>query len=299
MTHTSFFFLCLCLIPGFHPGFFLSFSLSGRGTEMAFGFALYGAMVGLHSLSFWKSIHKLGTVPTAVAKGAQQAGIFVFSHLVYCRIDRNECLTYNYGNSLWNKVRVGRCACGRERTHNSLTHSQAADSCNPSNQCPIAPHTRTRCKNPSLSVSAPPEWLCTRSISGRSTTPSCGGGSMTTTTITTTTVAVATATTQGDFCRRRRRNGSSADGGAAKKTTMTTMLQAPLPPNGNKSGRMGSAHSNHSFILNPRAQKKSKAAIRGLSFASRCTHVSLFLLFFLVLEYIERAELRRNAQHAE
>ena len=77
---------------------------------MAFGFALYGAMVGLHSLSFWKSIHKLGTVPTAVAKGAQQAGIFVFSHLVYCRIDRNECLTYNYGNSLWNKVRVGRCA---------------------------------------------------------------------------------------------------------------------------------------------------------------------------------------------
>ncbi len=77
------------------------------------------------------------------------------------------------------------------------------------------------------------------------------------------------------------------------------MLQAPLPPNGNKSGRMGSAHSNHSFILNPRAQKKSKAAIRGLSFASRCTHVSLFLLFFLVLEYIERAELRRNAQHAE
>ena len=40
---------------------------------MTLGYVLYGVMVASHSLSFWMSVHKLGTVPTAVAKGAQQA----------------------------------------------------------------------------------------------------------------------------------------------------------------------------------------------------------------------------------
>lgn len=77
---------------------------AGRSSAMAWGFVLYGAMVGLHSLSFWKSIHKMGTVSTAVAKGAQQAGIFVFSHLVYCGIDEAECMTNNSGSTLWSKM---------------------------------------------------------------------------------------------------------------------------------------------------------------------------------------------------
>jgi drug/metabolite transporter (DMT)-like permease len=76
----------------------------GAGGSVAFGFSLYGVLVGLHSLSFWKSVNKLGTVPTAVAKGAQQAGVFVASHLVYCSIDENECLWYNHGKSVWNKM---------------------------------------------------------------------------------------------------------------------------------------------------------------------------------------------------
>ena len=76
----------------------------GEGGYVAFGFSLYGALVGLHSLSFWKSVNKLGTVPTAVAKGAQQAGVYVASHLVYCSVDENECLWYNHGKSAWNKM---------------------------------------------------------------------------------------------------------------------------------------------------------------------------------------------------
>ena len=76
----------------------------GHGTEKIVGFALYAVMVGLHSLSFWKSIYKMGTVPTAVAKGAQQAGVFAFSHIIFCHVDKYECIDYNYGNSLWNKL---------------------------------------------------------------------------------------------------------------------------------------------------------------------------------------------------
>ena len=49
---------------------------------MVGGYFLYAAMVGLHSLSFWKSVHRMGTVPCAVAKGAQQAGVFAFSHII-------------------------------------------------------------------------------------------------------------------------------------------------------------------------------------------------------------------------
>ena len=74
---------------------------------MVGGYCLYGFMVALHSLSFWMSVNKLGTVPTAVAKGAQQAGIFVFSHIIYCKIDQSECMDYNYGDSPWNKAQKG------------------------------------------------------------------------------------------------------------------------------------------------------------------------------------------------
>jgi len=75
-----------------------------NGPAKVAGFVLYGVMVGVHSLSFWKSIYKMGTVSTAVAKGAQQAGIFVFSHVFFCGLDETECLYYNYGNSVWNKM---------------------------------------------------------------------------------------------------------------------------------------------------------------------------------------------------
>ena len=84
-----------------------AYAKPGRGGLMAWGFVFYGLAVGLHSLSFWKSIHKMGTIPTAVAKGAQQAGIFAFSHIVYCHIDKTECITYNYGDSLWNRMQKG------------------------------------------------------------------------------------------------------------------------------------------------------------------------------------------------
>ena len=63
-----------------------------RVAPLTRGYALYGLMVGVHSLSFWKSVHQVGTIPTAVSKGAQQAGIFVASHLVYCHRDPNECI---------------------------------------------------------------------------------------------------------------------------------------------------------------------------------------------------------------
>ena len=49
------------------------FAKPGEEGYMILGYALYGVMVASHSLSFWMSVHKLGTVPTAVAKGAQQA----------------------------------------------------------------------------------------------------------------------------------------------------------------------------------------------------------------------------------
>jgi drug/metabolite transporter (DMT)-like permease len=76
----------------------------GRSQYTIGGYAIYGVLVGVHSLSFWKSVHQLGTVPTAVSKGAQQAGVFVFSHIVYCKYDKYECMTYNYGTTAWNKM---------------------------------------------------------------------------------------------------------------------------------------------------------------------------------------------------
>jgi len=68
------------------------------------GYSLYGVMVAMHSLSFWKSVHQLGTVPTAVSKGAQQAGVFIFSHIIYCHYDKAECIDNNYGTSVWHHM---------------------------------------------------------------------------------------------------------------------------------------------------------------------------------------------------
>ena len=65
-------------------------------------YGLFALMVGLHSLAFWKSVHRLGTVPTAVSKGAQQAGIFVVAHLAFCSTDEHECLwPRGHGGTTW------------------------------------------------------------------------------------------------------------------------------------------------------------------------------------------------------
>ena len=63
----------------------------------------YALLVGLHSLSFWKSVVQMGTVATAISKGAQQAGILLACHIVYCSSIPSECLTSNGNNdSAWN-----------------------------------------------------------------------------------------------------------------------------------------------------------------------------------------------------
>ena len=68
-------------------------------------YSLFGLMVGLHSLSFWKSVRRLGTVATAVSKGAQQSGIFVVAHLCFCASDPTECLWHNGGGgTAWSKM---------------------------------------------------------------------------------------------------------------------------------------------------------------------------------------------------
>ena len=68
-------------------------------------YLLFGLMVGLHSLSFWKSVYKLGTVATAVSKGAQQSGIFIVAHIFFCSSDPYECLWNNGpGGTTWSKM---------------------------------------------------------------------------------------------------------------------------------------------------------------------------------------------------
>lgn len=68
------------------------------------GYIAYGLMVGLHSLSFWKSVFRLGTVPVAVSKGAQQAGIFVVAHLLFCKADPYECLVPPHADTPWKRA---------------------------------------------------------------------------------------------------------------------------------------------------------------------------------------------------
>jgi len=92
------------------------------------GYSAYGVMVALHSLSFWKSVHQLGTVPTAVSKGAQQAGVFLFSHIIYCHYDKAECIDSNYGSTTWNHMQksVAFVLCSLGVAVYSLNKYQAA-----------------------------------------------------------------------------------------------------------------------------------------------------------------------------
>ena len=57
-----------------------------------FAYALHAVLVGVHTMAFFKSVRQLGAVPVAISKGAQQAGIFVAAHLIFCRVDRHECM---------------------------------------------------------------------------------------------------------------------------------------------------------------------------------------------------------------
>lgn len=65
----------------------------------------YAMMIGLHSLSFWKTMGSLGTVPAAVSKGVQQAGAIALAHLLFCDEDPHECLTHNRGShTMWSQL---------------------------------------------------------------------------------------------------------------------------------------------------------------------------------------------------
>jgi len=59
------------------------------------GYFLFAVLVAIHAVSFWKSVYRLGTVPTAVSKGAQQSGVFLFAHILFCHRDPTECLWNN------------------------------------------------------------------------------------------------------------------------------------------------------------------------------------------------------------
>jgi drug/metabolite transporter (DMT)-like permease len=79
------------------------------------GYSLFAVQVGIHALSFWKSVYIMGTVPTAVSRGVQQAGVFVFAHLLFCSADPTECLWNNGRNhtlwSAWQKTSALLCCC--------------------------------------------------------------------------------------------------------------------------------------------------------------------------------------------
>jgi hypothetical protein len=72
--------------------------LGGRGrypsgdTAVALMYASHALIVGVHTLAFWKTMRSLGTVPTAISKGAQQAGTFLLAHILFCKADRTECI---------------------------------------------------------------------------------------------------------------------------------------------------------------------------------------------------------------
>ena len=84
-----------------------------------FGYALFAVLVGIHALCFWKAVHGMGTAPTAVSKGAQQSGVFVFAHILFCNQDPTECLWNNtraQGHPLWSRwqksVALAFCCSG-------------------------------------------------------------------------------------------------------------------------------------------------------------------------------------------
>jgi drug/metabolite transporter (DMT)-like permease len=79
------------------------------------GYIFFAVLVGIHALSFWKNVSNLGTVPTAVSKGAQQSGVFVFAHIFFCSQDPTECL-WNNGKShtMWSSLQKSvalTCCC--------------------------------------------------------------------------------------------------------------------------------------------------------------------------------------------
>ncbi len=81
------------------------------------GYSLFGVFVGVHSLGYWKSICTMGTVATAVSKGVQQAGNFIFLHLVFCGIDSSECIWQNGTGAptTWSRMQkpvAFICCCG-------------------------------------------------------------------------------------------------------------------------------------------------------------------------------------------
>jgi len=57
----------------------------------AASYALHSALVGLHTLAFFQSLRRVGTVAVAVSKGAQQAATFICAHFFFCHVDPHEC----------------------------------------------------------------------------------------------------------------------------------------------------------------------------------------------------------------
>ena len=54
----------------------------------------------------------LGTVPTAVSKGAQQAGTFLLAHMLFCNVDFTECMTSSHGGATtWGRMQKGVSFC--------------------------------------------------------------------------------------------------------------------------------------------------------------------------------------------
>ena len=53
-------------------------------------YASYGLLVGFHTLAFWKTMRRLGSVPVAVSKGTQQALPFLLSHILFCHSARDD-----------------------------------------------------------------------------------------------------------------------------------------------------------------------------------------------------------------
>ena len=56
------------------------------------GYSLHVLLVGVHALAFFKSVSKVGAVPVAVSKGAQQAGSVALAHVLFCGVDEHECM---------------------------------------------------------------------------------------------------------------------------------------------------------------------------------------------------------------
>ena len=70
-------------------------------------YLLYALMVGVHTLAFWKTMRTLGTVPTAISRGAQQAGTFLLAHVFFCSEVKTQCLTNDHGgshDSVWSRA---------------------------------------------------------------------------------------------------------------------------------------------------------------------------------------------------